>query len=83
MRNISNKIFRANETHILCSVTFFFPEIVPFRDIFEKYSAAREGADNMATARGKLDKQAYTRASTRPRTHTHFHTRIFRVTAGQ
>jgi hypothetical protein len=34
-----------------------------------------EGADNMAPARGILDKEAYTRASTRPSSCTHTHGR--------
>ena len=40
MRNVSDKIFRENQTHILCT-TFFFPEN-PAVDKVQKYVRARQ-----------------------------------------
>ena len=37
MRNVSGKIIERIKTHILCSVTFFPPKIVPFWDNVQKY----------------------------------------------
>ena len=64
------------KTRILCSVTFFRKSCRLWHNV-EKYGAARKDAHNMAPARGILDKQAYTRASTRPRTHTHVRTHAY------
>jgi hypothetical protein len=49
------KVVELIETHILYSVTFF-RKSYRLWDNVEKYSEAREAADNMAHARCMLDK---------------------------
>jgi hypothetical protein len=57
MRNVSNKSCRENQ-----NARFTFSDFSPRKksslllDEVEKYGGAREEADNMAPARGKLDK---------------------------
>ena len=84
LRNDSNKTCRGNQnTHFM--LRYFFRKSCRLWDNVEKDGGATEDAENMAPARGILDKQAYTRASTRPRsvpTHTHpdTHTHILTLT---
>jgi hypothetical protein len=60
----------------------FFPDNRAVYVIMSKKYAAIKEADNMASARGMLDKQVYMRASTNPLscnhtdTHTHVRTHI-------
>ena len=58
----------------------FFLKVVLFMKNVEKYGGDRAAAGDNVEARRVLDKQGYTRASTRPRlctpTNTHTHTRI-------
>ena len=49
------KVVEKIKTHILCSVTFFW-KLCHLWDNVEKYGGARDDADNMAPARGKLYK---------------------------
>ena len=44
------------KTYILCSITFFFRKSRRLWDNVEKYGEARDDADDMAPARGILDK---------------------------
>jgi len=54
MRNVSEKVVKKIETHILVSVTFFL--IVPFMRYVEKYCRAEQFAyDEMAHAQCRLD----------------------------
>jgi hypothetical protein len=56
MRNVSGKRCGGNETHILCSVTFFFFEIRALLSYFGKYCRAGQGTDEiMARAHCILD----------------------------
>jgi hypothetical protein len=51
MRNISDKFVKEMKTHILRSMTFFPPKIMPFTDNVEKYCRAGQATvDNMAHA---------------------------------
>jgi hypothetical protein len=46
-----SKVVEEIKTHILCSITFFFPKIVPLWDKVEKYCRAGQNTDdNMAYA---------------------------------
>jgi hypothetical protein len=40
------KVTQKNETHILCSITFSFPKIVPFMRERRKYSRPGQATDN-------------------------------------
>ena len=55
MRNISNKSCKKLKTHILCSGTFS-GKSCRLGDKIVKYGGATEDADNMAPARGILNK---------------------------
>ena len=42
MRNVSGNICRENETHVSCSIIFFFRKLCPSLDKMEKYCTAAQ-----------------------------------------
>jgi len=56
IRNVSDKVCRENQTHILCSVTPPAPKILPLRDNVGKHCTAGQATDdNMAHAHCVVD----------------------------
>jgi hypothetical protein len=76
-RNVSNKSFKENQnTHLMFSN--FFRKLCRLWDNVGKQCGAGEAVDNMAPARGILDKYGYSRANTLPRhAPTQTHARIY------
>jgi hypothetical protein len=72
MSNISNTICRENQRHTVY-VQWLLRKACRFWDNVTKYGGAIGKAENIAPARGILDKWAYMRASTHGRSHTRTH----------
>jgi hypothetical protein len=78
MRNVSDKSCRENQNaNFFCSETFFSNNLFIYEKMSQKSGGATGTTGNMAHAHCMLDKQGYTRESTRPHlsTHTHTHAR--------
>ena len=79
MTNVSNKFVEKIKTHFLCSITFFFPKIVPFMRQCRKFWSSQRGCRKyglcaLHALHARLHARKHTPAPVHPQSHLHTHT---------